>query len=343
LKLFQITFFVAVAASLGALSGWHYARTPDLPTVSDIRKALLDKQPAKMAEPVLPAKFHWAQIADEDLKKYIANLRLAQCPDAAIKSVIRGIVLRMYQAKVNEIFNPLAHFWESAAEAAAMDRKIKAIRAERDKLLASLGIGFDEDEGLELPAEKQSLVNKAHELYPSVTPKPGSSWEDWAGFRDSRRARVNYLAQFLTPEELLDYRINHDGNAQRIGKTLENLNYTDEEFKKVFLALDGEDTSRTNGYMRTDLEAKLKLALGDERYTEYHEQATPASLMLNSFAEMNRLNADQKKQLNEIRTTFGGSVSSSNDKNYRKAISEVIGDRLTDRYFDNPVLYQTTK
>ena len=68
--------------------------------------------------------------------------------------------MRLYQAKVNKVFNPLAHFWNSQVEANAIDKIIKLIREDRDKLLASLGVGFTDVDSLELPAEKQLSIYK---------------------------------------------------------------------------------------------------------------------------------------------------------------------------------------
>lgn len=337
---------VLVAALVGVLVGWQYHRMLALlpaiiPDKIEIISAL---KPAMESMEELPTKFTWTQISSVDFKQFAANLRVAECPNDTTKLIIRGVVMRVYQAKVNELFNPLAHYWSSKAESDEVAKRIRIIRAERDNLLASLGVGFNEDDGLELPAEKQTLVNKALELYPANAPKLGSPRKDWAGFLDNRRSRVAYLSQFLTPEELIDYRINHDGGVQAVGELLKNLGTSDDEFKKAFVALDGEDVSQTNGYMRADLETKLKQALGNERYDEYHSQNTMASRVFNNFVEVSHLSVEQSRLLKEIRANYGASSESINDSAYQKAVSDLIGDQfLTRRYFNNPHLYQNIK
>jgi hypothetical protein len=340
----QFVFCSATAVVSGVLLGFYFNHSQRLVVgglQSHITGRLLSNEKPLVR---VQGRFLWNQIADEDLGKYVGCLRNVECPNDATKFIIRGIVMRLYQAKVNEVFNPLARYWNSKAESDDIDKRIRAIRAEQDKLLASLGVGFTDQDSQELPAEKQSFVNKAAQLYPAIKPKSGASRQEWAEFLENRRARVSYLSQHLTPAELLDYRIVHDGNAQGIGNLLGNLKPTDGEFRKAFGALDGEDLNRTDGFMRPDLEAKLKLALGDERYDEYHQQTTPDSLVYNSFVQFNNLNAEQAQQLKELRTKFGNSLESKNNKDYQNAVLDLIGSKSTaGAYFNDPHLYKSPK
>ena len=330
---------------VGSFLGWKHAE--------NLNKKNQRKNPVvKLSNSVPPTTssqlsslgVFWPQIADDDFGKYLGNLRSIQCPNDAAKFIIRGVVMRLYQAKVNKVFNPLAHFWNSQVEANAIDKIIKLIREDRDKLLASLGVGFTDVDSLELPAEKQSFVTKAAQLYPVVKPKMGATKQEWASFQEGRRARVNYLSQHLSPDELLDYRINHDGNSQSIARLLQGVSPSDGEFKKAFEALDGEDVNRTNGFMRTDLEAKLKSALGDDRYAEYHQQTTYEALVYNNFVEFSGLSPEQNNKLKEMRATFGNSLESKYDKDYQQAVQDLIGSQPATRmYFNNPSLYQKPK
>lgn len=335
-----IVIFLMILCGIGA--GFHYANISDPAPTG--KQATNTKSRVRLITPEASIKFHWSQIESQNLTTYKENLRGVGCPDRTINSIIRGIVLRRYQAKVNAIFNPLAHFWSSQSELDELDRRIKGIRAERDNLLASLGLTSNEVDVNGLSQEKQQFVNKALDLYPKNMPAPGASDQEWSDFLTSRRARVNYLSQYLSPEELLAYRINSDGNASGIANLLSSINPSEEEYKSVFISLDGENLNTTNGLLTPDLEAKLKLALGDQRYAEYQEQTTLNNVVWNTFAQFSNLSAAQLNQLEALRANYGDSPESKFNQDYQNAVLNIVGNRTeVERFFSNPFLYIKTK
>jgi hypothetical protein len=287
------------------------------------------------------ADLSWAEIESDDLHKYVANLRSIKCPERTIYDIIHELVFTVYQAKVNAVFDPLAKYWSNDEEVKAVDQQVRVIRAERDKLLADIGIQSPSNNESKLASDKQQHVSEALILYPKVTLDMSASPEDAAKLLENRKARIAYLAQFLTPDELLEYRITQDGSSRAIGQILGGINPSDDEFRKIFSVLDGQNLNSTNGYFSSELEEKLKIALGDSRYAQYHEQTVPENAIFNQFVNSLNLSSGQIQQLQDLRSSVGTSLSSKFDPEYQRAVKSIlVNPNAAMRYFNNPYLYQ---
>src|SRR5437868_4417571 len=60
-------------------------------------------------------QFHWSQIESADYRKYIANLRAINCPEATIRDIILTDILRLYAARRGQFYNNgrAFKFWET--------------------------------------------------------------------------------------------------------------------------------------------------------------------------------------------------------------------------------------
>jgi hypothetical protein len=335
-----IVLLAVVGASLGAVVGHASRRRAVVPLPA--AEPAASQEPATKPPPIdQPERFTWAQVASEDWRRYVANLRAIGCPERTIADIIEGAVFAAYQAKVNALFNPLAQYWETEEDQKAIADQVREIRAERDSVLAGLGLpnsGGGDPAGLS--PEKQQHVADAIKLYPTVSLTMESGPDDWAKLKQDRKARVNYLSQFLTPEELLDYRMTQDGSAHAIARILSSISLSDEEFRKVFAAVDGEDLTSTNGHFNPTVEAKLRQVLGDSRLADFQNQPVPEDSVFNSAMISLHLSPDQIQQLRDLRAAMGTSVYAGADPGYRAAVRGILtneGD--VHNYFSSPSIY----
>jgi hypothetical protein len=325
--------FLVAMSVLGFAGGFFAGRSIRPSTPESINREASASPGPKVAALKLAShysSFTWSQVESQDLQRYIANLRRIGCPERTIGDIIRARVFAMFQAKVDALLDPLARYWNTAAEMKALDAQIKAIRQERDKLLADLHLEdstFDPRSGL--PPEKQAAVADALRLYPKLQSDPSWGPQEWQSYLQAQKARINYLAQYLTPDELLDYRISQDGSPSTIARLLQDINPTDDEFKKVFEALDGESLSRTNGVMAPDLQSKLQQALGADRYAEYMNEQTGPDHFFNTLVSTYNLNEDQVQQLKQLLATADAMTAAD----YRQATGSILQNPSAVRMF----------
>lgn len=322
---------VALGLSTGFVAG--RARRGSASSPLNVRRQIASTNSALQEARTGHKHWRWSSIESEDMEQYIANLRAMGCPEQTIADIIRGKVYAMYQERVNRIFNPLARYWSTAEEIRAVDEKVRAIRKERDQLLAGAGMEGVQGVGSSgIASEKQRYIDEALTRYPKQVLGLDATAEERQAALEARKARVAYLSQVLTPDELLTYRVTQDGNSGGIAFLLRPVHPTDEEFRAVFSALDGENLSVTNGFLAPAVEAKLEQALGDERYAEYQAQHTPENAAVNMFGYLHHLTDSQIQQLKAVRA----SRSSMDMGKYRQAVSDIFqNDKLVNTYFSS--------
>ena len=276
----------------------------------------------------------WAQLDSEDLQELMRRLRAVGCSEETIADILRARILLLCQGKLKGVVNPLAMYWETAAEGQAQDAQVRDILAERDRLLAEFhleGVAIDTESAL--PPEAQPHIAEALRRFPKIKTSGAITPEGWAQAMAARQARVNYLSQFLTPDELLTYRITQDGSPDRIDYMLQGINATEEEFRKVFAALDNGEQG-LNGSAPETL-AKLKEALGPERYAEYRGDQESGNTMFRHWANMAGLTDEQVNQLTKLR----GSAHTMDDTQYRQAAEDIIQNpSVAMRFLGSPAL-----
>lgn len=209
----------------------------------------------------------WASVDSEDTVSLLRNLRAISCPEE-IASRILGVRLRDSDSP---------HY-------------------------AELGIAPPrEPSRFGFSPEKQARVDEALTKFPKHTP---SVWTQELVDEElaRRKERIEYLQGHLSPEELLDYRIAEDGDTMGVARTVRGFEVTEAEFKKIFQVLDGVPISTVNGYFNPEVENQLRVALGENRYAEYHRQVGPGNSDFNNFVTVNRLEPDAAAKLHALRS-----------------------------------------
>ena len=162
---------------------------PVPPIVGDVREA------ASARTESLMERIRWVQLESEDNAVLARNLRAVECPEETIIDILRARIGAAYRAKIADVANPLAAYWRGGEAAQAA---VNALLREESALLAALG----PTDG-ELPPEKEAHIEEARRKFPLNYPPLGSSDDQWRAALEARKARIEYLSQFLTPEELI--------------------------------------------------------------------------------------------------------------------------------------------
>jgi hypothetical protein len=224
---------------------------------------------------------------------------------------------------------------------------MEALAKERDKLLFDQlklerpsGPGTGGPGTLGLSREKQERVKEAFRDSPGIRITLETSDADREQAIANRRARITYLANYLTPQELLDYRINQDGMGPPLAVMLRDINPGEAEFIKVFLALDNEELNRPNGKLRPDLEEKLKEALGPDRYREYQEEQLPQNSLLHQLGREFGLSLEQIQQLKDLRAKMKDRTTREDMVAYRNSVGAILNNSSAESiFFSSPTLY----
>jgi hypothetical protein len=285
----------------------------------------------------------WQNIDSQDYLQLAGNLRAIGCPESVITSIVCGQVTALYRARIEKVRNPLAKYWSSSVERSTSETEVAKLVQERDRLLTQLGLyTVSDSSSAELGDEKRAQIQQALLHFPAQRLGPSSTPEEQGQARANRKARIDYLSDYLSPEELLNYRMYEDGQGHAIEFLTRNVQLTPEEFKKVFLAIDNEDLTQTGGKLRPELEARLKEALGPERYSEYEESHRINNVVLYDFAKQFKLTSEQVGQLKQLRTSFSTApMNRENTLAYKDAVGQVLkNSSAVQRFFSSPLFYR---
>ena len=88
-------------------------------------------------------------------------------------------------------------------------------------------------------------------------------------------ARFQFLAQFLSPEQIQYYKLDREGGATRVQLLMQGMQPTKEEFLKVAEAVDGLDTSLANGWFKPEVAEALRASLSPERFALLQDLRSP--------------------------------------------------------------------
>ncbi len=119
------------------------------------------------------------------------------------------------------------------------------------------------------------------------------------------RRRVEYVSRFLSPDEVLEYRLRYDGDTTAIAHLFRGLNLSREEFKQVFQVLDAQELRIVNGSFATEPEEKLAASLSPARYEQYKQAMDPANYVLERFIADNRIDSETAQKLRNVRNASG--------------------------------------
>jgi hypothetical protein len=202
---------------------------------------------------VNPTGFDWSRIESESWNQLAANLRQVGCPEQTVGDILRARIMEAYRVKISKVAHPLAKQWSSRDEWAAIEKAQNALRGERDLVLKQHRIPPEVLAQSGFPLNVQLRIAEAEERFPKVTVSTFSTPEDVERYRSSRRSRVAFLQPYMSPEDWWRYRLTMDGSPELIAQMLGPIQASDDEFRRVFLALDPECLDRTNGLLRACL------------------------------------------------------------------------------------------
>ncbi|MBI3876632.1 MAG: hypothetical protein HY300_11900 [Verrucomicrobia bacterium] len=253
----------------------------------------------------------WAALESADYKVYMKNLRAFGCPEETIRDIIIADVHKLYSRKRAALSKPEPFkFWQAEPRpdddaSRARREKVRALQKEEDAVLAELfgpdwrsaasqsssDADFDERFFGGLPEEKREKVRAIDERFTEeiaeVYLRSGGdelSSEEKRKLRDLKQQQRQALAAALTPAELEEYEARNSETAQHLRDTLAGQNWSKEDFLSVFRlqqAFDekfgeGSAASRADRMQaEQELQAKLKAALGEQRYAGFQRGQDP--------------------------------------------------------------------
>ncbi len=351
-------------------------------------------------------KFSWANLASPDLKEYIRKLRAANCPEPTVQDLILSEVNRQFAAKTRDFFNgqeiiaqntywkPYQRRQQDPEQAKKNQERYKAYESaqkEKTALIVEL-FGFDvekqrmKDEGYDqqdnfnyatgdlsfLPESKREAVGKYLEtmqeklqvLYADMA--GGWGPEKRAKQKELEAERLVGLAQFLTPQEVLEYDLRNSNNAQQISSDLHGVDLTRAQYEALFdLHKKYGDSIYNYGDANNDEEARKKIeqnqkalkaevsaALGEQKFAELDRAQDYQYQQLKSLAKRNDLPADTAPKIYDFKQAAEKAVEALKANQdlttearqaaltqirveTEQSVSATLGDKIFKRYQSN--------
>ena len=240
-----------------------------------------------------PAPFHWSAVEAGDYRQYIANLRAVGCPE----QVIRDIIL----ADVNQVFAPrFAAIWRSRVyeywqkyrrEQLSPDQIKQSLALGKDKaaiLKELLGVQVSEQEMIDAlhlqlhGSEQELLFLPADRREAALQALTDADFETKEGELRSRERytqaeerklfdeKLKLLAEVLSPEELLEFRMRNSATARSLRAEVEYFNCTPEEFRQLMESRERAGNKNLGNLAdRTAATEEARKLFGDERAKEF--------------------------------------------------------------------------
>jgi len=271
-------------------------------------------QPGREADSTL-----WGQLRAEgdDARAFAAKLRKAGVPDRMARLLVGEMLHEEYLAKQRELVGTaaLATFWKTAAAAADREKQLqlrKLARDHEDLLTQLYGAGdmvaANRDRLVRLygplPDEKLERIDRIHADYGDMTDdiRARSGGLLLANDREmlallDQECRKD-VAAILTAEELERYDMLTSVTARTLRARLATFAPSETEFRALFrlqrefderfalpsgAADDGRQRERSTA--ESELESRIRAALGEGRYAEYRLQQEPSYRIAARIAE----------------------------------------------------------
>jgi hypothetical protein len=310
-----------------------------------------DATPApKTAHPIAaPAKHPtWPTIATDDMPTLIARLRALGFPASLIREIVAAEVSARYDARLRALREGDANtpFWKlpstsSYAGGSKRMEEYSQIQRERSKVLRDLFTDpfFASDDITagqrrqfgNLPRQKIDQLQRIEDDYAEMTSTIRSAMRGimLASDREKlallERERRLDLGTVLTPQELADYEVRSSPITGMLSQQLGGFRPSEAEFRAIFAAqvamnqrfpaiASSTDFEQRNAAQR-ELNAQLRTALGDTRYTDYLRETSYEYQQLNRLAQRENIPADTAARAYNMRD----SVSSESMRIYGDA------------------------
>jgi hypothetical protein len=294
--------------------------------------------PARGASEI-PAAMSWKDLRSDDLKELIRHLRAVDCPEETIQDLVLAEVNRRFEARSRQLWPERFEeqpFWKIRPpfDVAENKKNRERWRAERDLrkekselLVELLGVdpqkernkadGIDDWQDWQaakldfLPEAKREAVSKYLDDYNDRM----QEFYDWnRGLFDEQyrteqkqmeAARLQGLAQLLTPQELREYDLRESQTANQLSHDLRTLSLTREQYEAIFdIRKKYGDSIYNYGDVETKeardqvaetkkaMDAEIAGAWGPEKAREYERSQDYSYQQIAQLAKRNDLPAD---------------------------------------------------
>lgn len=270
--------------------------------------------------------FNWSQLATNDLRQLIRQLRAVGCPEETLQDIALA-ELEFLSVGRQRALNPSKPYWQADERRgwAKQQRANLSWAKECTALLVEI-FGHDfrkqgmaaEDGGLDWTDERVSSVPKekrdaVRELIEEHSIQSSERHERNRGLWDaqtraeeraSEQELLRKLGQILTPAELERWQLEHSQTAFQMRHDLDGLTLNEAEYKAIF-ALRERYGDKIHNYGDLDaaqhkameeslkqMKADLRASLGDARAKEVERHEDWSFRQLQRLTERNELPAD---------------------------------------------------
>jgi len=208
---------------------------------------------------ILPARIlDWRAIESDDYKQYVANLRLAGCPEKTVRDVIVADINELYRQRFLELFpstNRIQYWKTSAPTADLFDEgriaRENELRGEKREFLRTLlGSDYSDEDDLSaiqldsysertldfLTPEKRTAVKELDDRFTvKMMQTYKSTWRGDEGPAEEVRAeKDDALLEVLSREEKFEYDLRKSDTAQYLRFGLGGFEVSEQEFRALF-------------------------------------------------------------------------------------------------------------
>jgi len=289
-----------VSAALNVILGAVYiAARPNVPKpeLAPHAGSLQPNQPVALPLPamtntatnVLPGTvLDWRAIESDDYKRYVANLRLAGCPEKTVRDVIVAEINELYRQRFRELF-PVTNrlqYWKTTTPLAdvfdeARIAKQNELRSEKRELArALLGSSYSDEDDLSaiqldsiserifdfLTPEKRTALKELEDRFTvKMMHTYKTTWRGDDGPADEvRAAKDAALLEVLLPEEKFEYDLRKSETALFLRFGLGGFEVSEQEFRAMFpelkTLLDGVGKPGFGAMVRGELDPRPEAA-----------------------------------------------------------------------------------
>jgi hypothetical protein len=265
-----------------------------------------------------PARGAWEHFATDDLRELVRRLRAAGFPPAAVSAIAFDQAEERFRAQLLELTGPPEEtsYWKAAwrrQHDAKNAEKLKALREKQYALVKeALGPAFwlDPENSNDRQRRFGDLAPEKIEAIKRVTEEHHNRLNDAArasgkllgaaDFTAHSLAERAALAQALSPAELFEYEIRNSPAAAKLIEDTQLLAPSEAEFRALFpLYQQMMETMQTRMMEKgasadphalfreanEQMAAKLREALGPERYADFVQASDPEQRKLNQIVQ----------------------------------------------------------
>ncbi len=311
-RLFAVLLGISLVANLALVAvfirrGESTVEVAAPPAPASTPAARTDEPPGKTLD----------RLRSENAHAYAGALREAGVAPRAARLLVADALREKYLEKQRELIGSgdPQEFWKTAASATDREKQaaLRKLAREQEDLLREI-FGPDAEAAAEnerlariygpLPEEKLAKIDRIHSDYggmaEDVRSRSGGLLlpADREALEWIERERRKDVAEILTPEELEFYDLQVSPTARTLRARLATFGPTEQEFRALFrlqrefderfgAATGGVDESRRGerAAAETELEGKIRTALGEARYEEYRRQQDPGYRTVARIAE----------------------------------------------------------